>query len=1005
MMSASVQTDPLASLKRRVFNPHRLSGADLERSFIARRQTLEDILRDVAAEAPESHPQHHLVCGQRGMGKTTLLLRIAVALRDAPLRERFVPLTFPEDQYVEVDRLSKFWLNCLDALADALEQQGGATAEVERIDGTVKEMEASSADEETLAADGCEAFAAAIERLGRRPVLLIDNFSLLLGRLRAHDYRLRGFFGAAGAPVIIAAAVAPPADFEDYGAAFYDGFRTRVLRPLSLEELRSVIMELARETGRSEVLARLPKETPRLVALRDLTGGNPRTAVLLFEMFSQGFSQDAYEDLDGLLDIVTPLYQSRLDQLSGQAQVIVGSLARYWRPATAAILSALTRIPTSSISPQLGRLEAIGLVEKTAFFPEKKTGYQIAERFFNIWYLMRSGNRRQRASLACLTRFLQEFHTPAELERHARRLLSRGRLDAGQIPYAIALAGALAEYPGLAYHLEARAQMELLRLTEGIRERIAQILDPDEIDPRILSFAELERALRQAVPPDSPVSGVEFADLVLSSPAMLGTNEAGTATRHAIAATSLTAEQVEDLVGRLRQERHNLELVRGEEAVRWLLSRLREGLITSWDDAREVSNAILEAESSETVSILLSFAGTDVKASLDEGAFDRVRSALRPALGKRAKAWYDWGVRLGREFARYDEAAAAYRHVVELDPTDWMAWHNLGFLLQEYLSRYEEAEAAYRAEIRIKPGSSSAWNNLGNLLAHHLHRVSEAEAALRKSIELDPRDAMPWYNIGVLLTDQLGRHRDAEVAFRRAVEIAPDYPYAWHNLGALLADGLARYEEAEVAYSTAVHVDPRLRLTWNSLGKLLADRLGRWEEARGAFEKALELDPSEDSPRHNLAFLLRDFLGRPEDARRVLADIHDREAVKDTQALHDALFAAYDENWGLAAEALRRALGEAEFRLPPNTRDDWLRASAVLLHLGYGEKLVALLDAEGADMRMLPWFAAVNAHARGDRRYLANAPAEARPAAERIFDEIEARRSRLPARPKRSRGR
>lgn len=46
---------------------------------------------------------------------------------------------------------------------------------------------------------------------------------------------------------------------------------------------------------------------------------------------------------------------------------------------------------------------------------------------------------------------------------------------------------------------------------------------------------------------------------------------------------------------------------------------------------------------------------------------------------------------------------------------------------------------------------------------------------------------------------------------------------------------------------------------------------------------------------------------------------------------------------------------------------------------------------------MLPFFGAIEAQAKGDRRYLVNLPAEARPAAETIFDRIQAVRDRLPA--------
>ena len=76
------------------------------------------------------------------MGKTMLLARIAAELRTKPeFASRFIPLVFAEEQYA-VDRLSKFWLNCLDSLADAREAANAAKA-VEEIDSTVARLQAA----------------------------------------------------------------------------------------------------------------------------------------------------------------------------------------------------------------------------------------------------------------------------------------------------------------------------------------------------------------------------------------------------------------------------------------------------------------------------------------------------------------------------------------------------------------------------------------------------------------------------------------------------------------------------------------------------------------------------------------------------------------------------------------------------------------------------------------------------------------------------------------------
>ena len=61
-----------------------MSPEQIIAAFAARRQQLDRIVADIAAEKPKSRAQHHLIVGQRGMGKTMLLARIAAELRTDP---------------------------------------------------------------------------------------------------------------------------------------------------------------------------------------------------------------------------------------------------------------------------------------------------------------------------------------------------------------------------------------------------------------------------------------------------------------------------------------------------------------------------------------------------------------------------------------------------------------------------------------------------------------------------------------------------------------------------------------------------------------------------------------------------------------------------------------------------------------------------------------------------------------------------------------------------------
>src|ERR1039458_8725612 len=78
-----------------VYNPALLKKEDLIRGFVARQPLLERLLDDLRREAPGSTPQHHLIIGQRGLGKTTLLRRLAFAVEDDPApAAAWMPLVF-----------------------------------------------------------------------------------------------------------------------------------------------------------------------------------------------------------------------------------------------------------------------------------------------------------------------------------------------------------------------------------------------------------------------------------------------------------------------------------------------------------------------------------------------------------------------------------------------------------------------------------------------------------------------------------------------------------------------------------------------------------------------------------------------------------------------------------------------------------------------------------------------------------------------------------------------
>ena len=122
-----------------VYNPGLWSREELKRYFVARMETLDRIIDDLRRERPGSSPQHRIILGLRGMGKSTLLRRIAIAVEeDGELAGQWLPLTFPEEQY-NVASPCDLWTNCLDALCDALEEKGNRE-KAARLDAAIEKL-------------------------------------------------------------------------------------------------------------------------------------------------------------------------------------------------------------------------------------------------------------------------------------------------------------------------------------------------------------------------------------------------------------------------------------------------------------------------------------------------------------------------------------------------------------------------------------------------------------------------------------------------------------------------------------------------------------------------------------------------------------------------------------------------------------------------------------------------------------------------------------------------
>ncbi len=363
-----------------LYNPALLSPEALLGEFIARQPLLETLLDTIRQNAPDHAPQHLLLVGPRGMGKTTTLWAIAHRVnRDPVLATAWLPVVFDEESR-RVGDLADFWLEAIRQWEHATQSAGDLTRPL---------LDRPGDDIEDRAR---RTFLDAIAPGGRRILLLIDNLNDVLASIRDPEplHRLRAFLMDESRVMLVGGATRYFPEITDLDQPFYDFFRVFELKPLSLDEMKACLLALAQTRGDAAVETTIRESPGTLRALHLLTGGNPRLIKTFYRLLAEGLRGDIRSDLERLLDEFTPYFKSIVDALPTQQQRIFDAVALHWDPVDVATLARATRVASNQVSAQLRMLVKAGHIAEAAGQPKKKA-YLLADRFSNIHYLMRHG--------------------------------------------------------------------------------------------------------------------------------------------------------------------------------------------------------------------------------------------------------------------------------------------------------------------------------------------------------------------------------------------------------------------------------------------------------------------------------------------------------------------------------------------------------------------------------------------------------------------------------------
>ena len=221
------------------------------------------------------------------------------------------------------------------------------------------------------------------------------------------------------------------------------------------------------------------------------------------------------------------------------------------------------------------------------------------------------------------------------------------------------------------------------------------------------------------------------------------------------------------------------------------------------------------------------------------------------------------------------EAEAKFRHATRLQPNSPVAQHLLGITLEKE-GYYEDAIAAYRKALELNPGDLSARQSLDRLkpsdsTVAQNGTSSESTDSGRKSGEDDPAKVSEFENY-----IHENRYKEVEPLLISYLKDHGDSSWCWYALGysqfaqkelgesiKSLAKSLSlnvknadahkilgrdlmaigRFDAAQTEFEQAIRYAPNSSESHYDLGKLFSLQ-DNWLAARQQFEEALRLDPS-----------------------------------------------------------------------------------------------------------------------------------------------------------------